>query len=49
MLVAEVWKYSWIEASLVMPDKIEPIRAFEKQSSLARLLLFLYLDCTGSA
>ena len=32
----------------MISDKIEPIRAFEKQSGLARLLLFLYLEGPGN-
>lgn len=32
----------------MISDKIEPIRALEKQSGLARLLLFLYLEGPGS-
>ena len=48
--------YSWLrrvislepEAAEMISDKIEPIRAFEKQSGLARLLLFLYLEGPGN-
>ena len=32
----------------MIADKLEPIRAFEKQSGLARLLLFLYLEGQGN-
>ncbi len=32
----------------MIADKLEPIRAFEKQSGLARLLLFLYLEGPGN-
>ena len=36
------------EAVEMISGKIEPIRAFEKQSGLARLLLFLYLEGPGN-
>ena len=32
----------------MMSDKIEPIGAMERQSGLARLLLFLHLEGPGS-